>query len=129
MTDAALMAVHPPKLINRRAVTTNQPHRMEGLDVRTSHGRRFRDLTEELGGEFGHASAIAVRELAGIRLTLEIATSAAIDGDAAARKDVVRLSNLAARLRRDLRAAKHAAPDKPAPLHDYLGRKPHEAIP
>jgi hypothetical protein len=128
MTDGTLMPA-PNRLNRRRAITTNQPHRMEGLDVRTSHGRRFRDLSEELAGEFGHASAIALRELAGIRLAVEVATTAAISGDAAARRDVVRLANLASRKERELRAAKHAAPDKAAPLHDYLGRKPHEAAP
>jgi hypothetical protein len=67
-----------------------------------------------------------VRELAGIRLAIEVATAAAIGGDAKARQDIVRLSNLAARKERELREAKRVVPDKPAPLSAYLGRKPHE---
>jgi hypothetical protein len=105
----------------------HDPFKMAGLDMRSDQGRRFRDIAALVIAEHGpDLDATRVRELAGIRLAIEVATAAAIGGDAAARQDIVRLSNLAARKERDLREAKRATPDKSAPLSAYLGRKPHE---
>jgi hypothetical protein len=129
MTEPLLISdARPRHIAKRRSLHTNNPHRLEGLDGRTSHGRRFRDLTDELAGEFGHASASALRELAGIRLAIEVATAAAIGGDGRARQDTVRLSNLAARKERDLREAKQAAAEsKPADsLEQHLARRSAE---
>jgi hypothetical protein len=122
MSEAVLRSdVRPRHIAKRRSLNTNNPHRMEGLDGRTAHGRRFRDLTDELAGEYGQASASALREIAGIKLAVEVATAAAIGGDARARQDLVRLSNLAKRAERDLRDAERGLPDKPVgTLEEHL---------
>jgi len=137
MTEPVLISdARPRHIAKRRSLHTNNPHRLEGLDGRTSHGRRFRDLTDELAGEFGHASASALRELVGIRMAIETATAAAIDGDAKARQDLVPLSNLAARkergyarasvqrLPRRLRAFTNASPPatRPPPKAAHNGQ-------
>jgi hypothetical protein len=46
---------------------TGDPRRLVGIDMRTSAGRRYREIVEQLTTEFGTANAIALRELAGLR--------------------------------------------------------------
>jgi hypothetical protein len=107
---------------------TNDPRRLDGIDMRTSAGRRYRDIVDQLAAEFGAVNPIALRELAGLRYTLEQTQAAVVAGGARARSDLVRVSNLIARRERELRESSVvAAARKPAPLHAYLGRKPHEA--
>jgi hypothetical protein len=103
----------------------HDPFKMAGVDMRSDQGRRFRDIAALVIAEHGpDLDATRVRELAGIRLAIEVATAAAIGGDAKARQDIVRLSNLAARKERELRAAKRAAPAVPATtLHERLAAK------
>jgi hypothetical protein len=132
MTDAALRAVIPStRLPRRRSIMTNDPRRLDGIDMRTSAGRRYRDIVDALAIEFGVAvNPVALRELAGLRYTLEQTQAAVVAGDARAPSDLVRVSNLIARRERELRESSVvAAAKKPAPLHAYLGRKPHEAAP
>jgi hypothetical protein len=73
MTDAALRAVNPSnRLPRRRSIMTNDPRRLDGIDMRTSAGRRYRDIVDALAIEFGVAvNPVALRELAGLRYTLE----------------------------------------------------------
>jgi hypothetical protein len=129
MIDAALRAVSPSnRLPRRRSIMTNDPRRLDGVDMRTSAGRRYRDIVDQLAAEFGAVNPVALRELAGLRYTLEQTQAAVVAGDARARSDLVRVSNLIARRERELRESSIvAAARKPAPLHAYLGRKPHEA--
>jgi hypothetical protein len=100
---------------SRHCAGVNGEQRADGILTSSEHGP---DL-----------DATRVRELAGIRLAIEVATAAAIGGDAKARQDIVRLSNLAARKERELRAAKRAAPAAPpSSLHERLAARYAPAI-
>jgi hypothetical protein len=84
---------------------------IDGVDGRSQSARRDRDLVDAILGEFGGtADPIAVRELAGLRLSIEITQCALVHGDRHARNDLVRLTNLANRAQRAMREAKRAAP-------------------
>jgi hypothetical protein len=83
MVEAALRAVSQSNRLNRRrAITTNDPRRLDGIDMRTSAGRRYRDIVDQLAAEFGVVNPIALRELAGLRYTLEQTQAAVVAGDA-----------------------------------------------
>jgi hypothetical protein len=109
---------------------TGDPRRLVGVDMRTSAGRRYREIVEQLTTEFGVANAIALRELAGLRYTLEQTQAAIVSGDARARTDLVRISNLIARRERELREANVVAEAKrlPASLEQHLARKAAEKL-
>jgi hypothetical protein len=65
-TPALMPTVHPNRLNRRRAIMTNDPRRLNGIDMRTSAGRRYRDIVDQLASEFGAVNPIALRELAGL---------------------------------------------------------------
>jgi hypothetical protein len=104
---------------------THDPFKMMGVDMRSEAGRRFRDLAARVIEEHGlELDPTKVRELAGLRLSVEIAQAALVNGDPKARNDLVRLSNLAKRAERELRASKRAAPASPSSgLHDRLAAR------
>jgi hypothetical protein len=103
---------------------TNDPRRLAGIDMRTSAGRRYRDIVDQLAIEFGAVNPVALRELAGLRYTLEQTQAAVVAGDARARSDLVRVSNLIARRELALREAKLALPaSTPSNLHDRLAAR------
>lgn len=104
---------------------TSDPRRLDGIDMRTSAARRDHDLVDQLAAEFGPANEIALRELAGLRFTLEQTQAAIVAGDTRARNDLVRISNLIARRDRELREANVVAAAK-APaitLHERLATR------
>lgn len=109
-------------LKKRRSFLTNDPRRLPGVSMRSSHGRRFRDIVEALLVEFGpHADTARLRELASLKFTLEMTQSLVVGGDQAACDDLVRLSNLIARRESELRHRKAAAaPIDRRPLHERL---------
>jgi hypothetical protein len=37
----------------QRSIMTNDPRRLDGVDMRTSAGRRYRDIVDQLAAEFG----------------------------------------------------------------------------
>ncbi|PPD09756.1 MAG: hypothetical protein CTY36_02725 [Methylocystis sp.] len=92
-----------------RAVVTNDPRRLAGIAMHSAHGRRFRDIAEEVMKEFGpDAPTTKVRELSTLRMTLEGMQSAAIAGDPNAADTIVRLSHSIARLESSLRRRRAA---------------------
>jgi hypothetical protein len=68
VTPALMPAVHPNRLNRRRAIMTNDPRRLDGIDMRTSAGRRYRDIVDQLAAGFGAVNPIALRELAGFAI-------------------------------------------------------------
>ena len=92
------------RLNRRRSVLTNDPRRLPGVDMRSHHGRRFRDIVEVLLAEFGNVDTARLREVASLKFTLEMTQSAVLSGDASKADDLVRISNLIARKERELRA-------------------------
>jgi len=101
------------------------PRRLEGIDMRTKAGLRYREIVEALVAEFGSANKIALRELAGHRFALEQTQALIVAGDVRARTDAVRLANLVARKTREMRESVHsiAAKQLPATLEQHLARK------
>jgi hypothetical protein len=128
VTPALMPAVHQNRLNRRRAIMTNDPRRLSGIDMRTSAGRRYRDIVDQLAAEFGAVDPVALRELAGLRYTLEQTQAAVVAGDASARSDLVRVSNLIARRERELRESSAVAAAKrlPASLEAHLARRSAE---
>jgi hypothetical protein len=74
--------LHPNRLNRRRAIMTNDPRRLSGIDMRTSAGRRYRNIVDQIAAEFGAVNPI---ELARLRYTLEETQAAVVAGDARAR--------------------------------------------
>ncbi len=103
---------------------THDPFKIAGVDMRSEHGRRFRDLAAKVIAEYGDIDPVKVRELAGLKLSIEITQAALIGGDRRAGNDLVRLLNhVVSRAERALREAKRAQPGKSAPLSAYLGNR------
>ncbi len=117
-------AMTPNRLNRRRSGMTNDPRRLDRVDMRTASGRRYRDLVEQILADFGALTPVALRELAGLRFTLEQTQADVVLGDASARDDLVRISNLIARRERELRAANRGAlPAKSQSLRERLAAK------
>jgi hypothetical protein len=107
---------------------TGNPYAMPGVDFRTPRGRRYRDLVDAVLAEFPHASADAVRELAGLRFSFEELQAQIISGADSrerAHGDAVRCANLIGRRENDLRAAhkeKSVAHRRGPTIDDFLAR-------
>ncbi len=108
----------------RRSILTNDPRRLPGVDMRSEHGRRYRDIIESLISEFGpNADPIRLRELGGLKFSLEQIQVQVVTGSQRACGDLVRLSNLIARREGELRTQKVVtAPPKP-PLRHRLAER------
>src|SRR5271166_1928259 len=107
----------PKKL---RSGLTNDPRRLAGVDMRSAGGRRYRDLVDQLIFQFGDANLEAVRELAGLRFTLEQCQASVVNGDVRAREDLVRLLNLIGRREKELRADQQHKRVTPPDLAAYI---------
>jgi hypothetical protein len=92
--------------------------------MRSTRGRRYRDIVGALIAEFGDADPEALRDLATWKVTLEDTQAAVISGDAAAREDMVRIGNLIARREASLREAASVSQSRaPNALVAYLAAK------
>jgi hypothetical protein len=69
-----------PLPLDRLPISRNHdPFRIEGVDMRSQHGRRFRDLATIVIKEHGNdIDPVKVRELAGLKLSIEITQAALI---------------------------------------------------
>ena len=111
----------------RRAVATNNPQKLVGVDMKSGHGRRFADIMTMLAIEYIGLDPVTLRELASLKLTLELTQLAVIEGDKRARGDLVRISNVISRRESQLRA-EHVKAQAEAPslsVRDLLAE--HEA--
>jgi hypothetical protein len=93
----------------QRARVTNDPYRLPGVDGRSPAGRRYRDIVYAIIAKFGDEDTEAVRELAGLKFTLEQTQAAAVMGDQRARTDIVRISRMIEKKEAALRLAAAAA--------------------
>jgi hypothetical protein len=98
------------------------PARAPGIDMRSSAGRRFSRIADALVTEFPGASPLLLRELAGLKFTLEETQAAVIGGDVKAREDLIRVLNAIGRRERQLRVAKLTTKATGPSLDDYLAR-------
>jgi|GEM_PF-4325078 len=114
-----------------RSVLTNDPRRLAGVSMHTPEGRRFKDIVDAILVEFGgDADVTRVRELASLKFSHEMIQSEVIAGDLSKAVDLVRLSNLIARMERDLRrrkAARAAMTPQPNSLQSIIARHQREA--
>jgi hypothetical protein len=124
MHGMAIAEARPKKL---RSGLTNNPYRLDGVDMRTERGRRYRDIVDALIAEFGNSNPVGLRELAGLKFTLEQTQAAVIAGDERARWDLVRISNLVARREAVMRESARPARDLTPSLDEYLAANRGEA--
>jgi hypothetical protein len=114
-----------------RSVLTNDPRRLAGISMHTPEGRRFKDIVDAILVEFGRdADVTRVRELASLKFSHEMIQGEVIAGDLAKTDDLVRLSNLIARMERDLRRQKAARAAMTPPAHslaNIIARHQREA--
>lgn len=122
--DMTTAAARPKKL---RSGLTNNPYRLDGVDMRTERGRRYRDIVDALIAEFGASNPVGLRELAGLKFTLEQTQASVVAGDDRAREDLVRISNLVARREAALRAS-GTQPDTTPSLAEYLAANHSERV-
>jgi hypothetical protein len=107
MADTAVMAPKPSELTpKQRSELGNDPYRLRGIDRRSRAGRRFAEIVETLIGEFGPGDPDKLRELAGLRFSLEERQVAVMSGKSRAADDMVRLSNIVAKREKELRQAR-----------------------
>jgi hypothetical protein len=93
-----------------------------GLSLRTTEGQRFKTVITALIAEYGQHDLMRLRELASLRIVMELTQAEAVSGNASAREDLVRLSNLIARRESELRTRALAAPvvKDMRPLHERI---------
>jgi general stress protein YciG len=106
-----------------RSAFSNDPCKLPGVSMRSAAGRRYRDITLSLIAEYGGSDTVRLRELAGLKYSLEQVQGRAVAGDPSAVDDLVRLSNLVARRENELRhrkTAADAATKTAAPLRERL---------
>jgi hypothetical protein len=119
MHGMATAEARPKKV---RSGLTNNPHKLDGVDMRTERGRRYRDIVDALITEFGSFNPVGLRELAGLKFTLEQTQAAVVAGNEKAREDLVRISNLVARREAVMREAARPAGKAPVSLAEIVSR-------
>jgi hypothetical protein len=93
---------------------------LPGVNLGTVQGRRYKAIVCELVAEYGKTDITRLRELAVLRVALEQTQSEVVNGNAAAREAMVRISNLASRKESELRARMATAPIDRRPLHERI---------
>jgi hypothetical protein len=111
-----------------RSAVTNNPFFLPGVDMRSTRGRRYRDIVTALIADFGDTDTAALRDLATSRLALEDVQAAVIAGNVSAREDMVRIGNLIGRREAALRESAIANQAQPQTLAQYLAAKREAAI-
>ena len=94
--------------------------------MRSRRARRLKEILAAVIGEFSEANSHSLRELALHRMALEDVQADVIARKPGAREHAVRISNVVARLERDLRAGRQQCAPTPS-LYEYLVRKRAEA--
>ncbi|MBG0797170.1 hypothetical protein IYX23_05645 [Methylocystis sp. L43] len=114
-----------------RSALSNDVRRLPGVSMKSAQGRRFKDIAEAILVEFGAGADVTrVRELASLKFSHEMIQAQVIAGDLAKTDDLVRLSNLIARMERDLRRRKASRAAMTPPAHslaNIIARHQREA--
>lgn len=113
---------------NRSAIT-NGSWLLEGVDNRKAAGRRYRDLcmsyADDLGGadRLTTAQEATIRQLAGVTVEAERLQARIVQGDEVDHEQLVRLSNLQARMIAQL-GLRQKKPDEVVPsLAELLAKR------
>jgi hypothetical protein len=112
-----------PRSPRQRSAITNSPFRLPGIDMRSTAGRRFVDLVDAALAQFGASNTEAIRELAGLKFTLEQTQAAVVAGDARAKEDMVRIARLIDRREATMRQAAAASKTKAPNFADYIAAR------
>jgi hypothetical protein len=125
MSDTAAATPQPKKKrrFGRPHIRLPEELRTPGVDMRSQEGRRYFTIVTELLAEFGDGDPGRIRELAGLKFSLEQIQAEVIGGNQRAREDLVRVSNLIARREGELRTRKASSVAAPAALTAYLATK------
>jgi len=122
--DTATAMLQPKKRrrFGRPHIRLAEELRTPGVDMRSQEGRRYFTIVTELLAEFGDGDPSRIRELAGLKFSLEQIQAEVIGGSQRAREDLVRVSNLIARREGELRTRKTATSPPRGALRSILAR-------
>ncbi len=109
MLEVAQTSIKPPPKKKREFGRPTHALRranlaLPGLDLRSQEGKRYAAVIAELIEEYGDAELTRLRELAGLRISLELAQVKSMRGSLKGREDSVRLSNMIMRREAELRS-------------------------
>jgi hypothetical protein len=121
VSDTASATPQPKK--KRRFGRPDVPRPLAGLDMRSQEAKVFLARLDEVTREFPYGEPSRLREIAGLRVALEQTQVEVLKGNARAREDLVRISNLIARREGEMQTRRAvAAPPTPG-LSAYLASK------
>jgi hypothetical protein len=120
VSDTASATPQPKK--KRRFGRPDVPRPLAGLDMRSQEAKLFLARLKEVTAEFPDGEPSRLREIAGLRVALEQTQVEVLKGNARAREDLVRISNLIARREGELRTKKTAAVTPRSALDSILAR-------
>lgn len=112
MSDTASATPQPKK--KRRFGRPDVPRPLAGLDMRSQEAKVFLARLDEVTTEFPFGDPARLREIAGLRVALEQTQLEVLRGNARAREDLVRISNLISRREGEL--CTRQATKAPAPM-------------
>ena len=107
-----------PTSTRNRSAISNGSWLLEGVDNRSTLGRRYRDLCISYADDLGGASGLAehqqslIRQAAAVTVQCEKLQSKVIRGEAVDQDELVRLSNLLARLLKQLGVKEKGKPKR-----------------
>jgi hypothetical protein len=114
-------ATQPKK--KRRFGRPDVPRPLAGLDMRSQEAKVFLARLEEVTREFPYGDPARLREIAGLRVALEQTQLEVLRGNARAREDLVRISNLISRREGELNTRQAVRAPAPRTLAERLMAK------
>jgi hypothetical protein len=120
LSNAATVVTQPKK--RRRFGRPDVVRPLAGLDMRSQEAKAFMARLAEVTAEYPDGDPARLREIAGLRVTLEQVQVEILKGSSRARSDLVRLSNLISRREGELSTRQTVkAPALPT-IKDHLAR-------
>jgi hypothetical protein len=120
LSNAATIATDPKK--KRRFGRPDVVRPLVGLDMRSQEAKAFVSRLKEVTAEYPDGEPSRLREIAGLRVTLEQVQVEILKGSSRARVDLVRLSNLISRREGELSTRQTVRAPAPPTIKDHLAR-------
>jgi hypothetical protein len=120
LSNAAAAIPEPKK--KRRFGRPDVVRPLAGLDMRSQEAKAFMARLTEVTAEYPNGEPGRLREIAGLRLTLEQVQVEVMNGSSRARADLVRLSNLISRREGELSTRQVVRAPAPPTIKDHLAR-------
>jgi hypothetical protein len=121
VSDIATATPQPKK--KRRFGRPDVPRPLAGLDMRSQEAKVFLARLDEVTKEFPGGEPSRLREIAGLRVALEQTQLEVLRGNARAREDLVRISNLISRREGELCTRQTVRAPAPLSLAERLKAK------